>query len=199
VGATLRPAPAAPKLAVGEESAPSRDTLAGAATSQQREPSPKAPEATPPTAPAAPKLAVGEESAPSRDTLTSAATSQQREPSAKAPEATPSTLQAMPPDFVTRQLERDEVALLVKRGADFITSGDLSSARLVLQRAAEAGDMHAALALAGTFDPNLLAQSFAADVVMARFWYERAKQLGSSEAPRRLEQLESSGQIGHLN
>jgi hypothetical protein len=34
---------------------------------------------------------------------------------------------------------------------------------------------------------------------MARFWYERAKQLGSSEAPRRLEQLESSGQIGPLN
>jgi len=59
--------------------------------------------------------------------------------------------------------------------------------------------MHAALALAGTFDPNLLAQSLAADVVMARFWYEPAKQLGSSEAPRRLEQLESSGQIGHLN
>jgi TPR repeat protein len=194
--ASRRPAPAAPKLAVGEESAPSRDTLAGAATSQQREPSAKAPEATPPTAPATPKLAVGEESAPSRDTLAGAATSQQREPSAKAPEAIPSTPQAMRPDFVTRQLERDEVVLLVKRGEDFITSGDLSSARLVLQRAAEAGDMHAALALAGTFDPNLLAQSFAADVVMARFWYERAKQLGSSEAPRRLEQLESSGQIG---
>jgi hypothetical protein len=230
--ATPPTAPAAPKLAVGEESAPSRDTLAGAATSQQREPSAKAPEATPPTAPAAPKLAVGEESAPSRDTLAGsakapeatpptapaapklavgeesapsrdtlagAATSQQREPSAKAPQATPSTPQAMLPDFVTRQLERDEVVLLVKRGEDFITSGDLSSARLVLQRAAEAGDMHAALALAGTFDPNLLAQSFAGDVVMARFWYERAKQLGSSEAPRRLEQLESSGQIGPLN
>jgi SAM domain (Sterile alpha motif) len=197
--ASRRPAPAAPKLAVGEESAPSRDTLAGAATSQQREPSAKAPEATPPTAPAAPKLAVGEESAPSRDTLAGAATSQQQEPSAKALEATPSTPQARPPDFVTRQLERDEVVLLVKRGADFIASGDLSSARLVLQRAAEAGDMHAALALAGTFDPNLLAQSFSADVVMARFWYERAKQLGSSEAPRRLEQLESSGQIGPMN
>ena len=152
-----------------------------------------------PPAPAAPKLAVGEESAPSRDTLAGAAMSQQREPSAKAQKATPSTPQAMPPGFVTRQLERDEVVLLVKRGEDFITSGDLSSARLLLQRAAEAGDMHAALALAGTFDPNLLAQSFAADVVMARFWYERAKQLGSSEAPRRLEQLESSGQIGPLN
>jgi hypothetical protein len=149
-------------------------------------------------APAAPKLAVGEESAPSRDTLAGAATSQQPEPSAKAQEAIPPTAQTMAPGFVTRQLERDEVVLLVKRGEDFITSGDLSSARLVLQRAAEAGDMHASLALAGTFDPNLLAKGFAADVVMARFWYERAKQFGSTEAPRRLEQLEKLGQIGPL-
>jgi SAM domain (Sterile alpha motif) len=190
--ASRRPARAAPKLAVGEESAPSRDTLAGAATSQQREPSPSVQEATPPTAPAAPKLAVGEESAPSRDTLAGAPTSQQREPPARVQEAIPPTAQTMAPGFVTRQLERDEVVLLVKRGEDFITSGDLSSARLVLQRAAEAGDMHAALALAGTFDPNLLAKGFAADVVMSRFWYERAKQFGSTEAPQRLEQLESS-------
>jgi SAM domain (Sterile alpha motif) len=188
--ASRRPAPAAPKLAVGEESAPSRNTLAGAAMSQQPEPSAKAQEATPPTAPAAPKLAVGEESAPSRDTLAGAAMSQQPEPSARVQEAIPPTAQTMAPGFVTRQLERDEVVLLVKRGEDFITSGDLSSARLVLQRAAEAGDMHASLALAGTFDPNLLAKGFAADVVMARFWYERAKQFGSTEAPRRLEQLE---------
>jgi len=143
-------------------------------------------------APAAPKLAVGGESAPSRDTLAGAAMSQQPEPSARVQEAIPPTAQTMAPGFVTRQLERDEVVLLVKRGEDFITSGDLSSARLVLQRAAEAGDMHASLALAGTFDPNLLAKGFAADVVMARFWYERAKQFGSTEAPRRLEQLESS-------
>jgi hypothetical protein len=142
--------------------------------------------------PAAPNLAVGEESAPSRDTLAGAPMSQQREPSARVQEAIPPTAQTMAPGFVTRELERDEVVLLVKRGEDFITSGDLSSARLVLQRAAEAGDMHAALALAGTFDPNLLAKGFAADVVMARFWYERAKQFGSTEAPRRLEQLESS-------
>jgi TPR repeat protein len=190
--ASRRPARAAPKLAVGEESAPPRDTLAGAATSQQREPSPSVQEATPPTAPAAPKLAVGEEGAPPRDTLAGAAMSQQREPSARVQEAIPPTAQTMAPGFVTRQLERDEVVLLVKRGEDFITSGDLSSARLVLQRAAEAGDMHAALALAGTFDPNLLAKGFAADVVMSRFWYERAKQFGSTEAPQRLEQLESS-------
>jgi SAM domain (Sterile alpha motif) len=190
--ASRRPAPAASKLAVGEESVPSRDALAGAAMSQQPEPSAKAQEATPPTAPAVSKLAVGEESVPSRDTLAGAAMSQQPEPSASVQGAIPPTAQTMAPGLVTRQLERDEVVLLVKRGEDFITSGDLSSARLVLQRAAEAGDMQAALALAGTFDPNLLAKGFAADVVMARFWYERAKQFGSTEAPRRLEQLESS-------
>jgi TPR repeat protein len=190
--ATPPTAPAVPKLAVGEESAPSRDTLAGAVTSQQLEPSAKGQEATPPTAPAVPKLAVGEESAPSHDTLAGAATSQQLEPSAKWQEATTPTAQTMAPGLVTRQLERDEVMLLVKRGEDFITSGDLSSARLVLQRAAEAGDMQAALALAGTFDPNLLAKGFAADVVTARFWYQRAKQFGSTEAVRRLEQLGSS-------
>ena len=94
--ASRRPAPAAPKLAVGEESAPSRDTLAGAAMSQQPEPSAKAQEATPPTAPAAPKLAVGEESVPSRDTLAGAATSQRREPSPSVQEATPPTAPAAP-------------------------------------------------------------------------------------------------------
>jgi len=55
-----------------------------------------------------------------------------------------------------RQLDQDEVADLVRRGTDFINRGDLASARLVLQRAAEAGDPQAALLLAGTYDPILL-------------------------------------------
>jgi hypothetical protein len=98
-------------------------------------------------------------------------------------------------DFVTRQLDPDELASMLRRGDDFIKSGDLSSARLLLRRAAEAGSMQAALTLAGTFDPNVLAalsvQNGAADIAMARLWYERAEQLGSSEAPRRLRQLAS--------
>jgi hypothetical protein len=94
--ASRRSAPASPELAVGEASAPSRDALAGAAMSQQPEPSAKAQEATPPTAPAVSKLAVGEESAPSRDTLVGAVTSQQLEPSAKGQEATPPTAPAVP-------------------------------------------------------------------------------------------------------
>jgi hypothetical protein len=96
------------------------------------------------------------------------------------------------PGLVIRHLEPDEVRNLVSRGAAFIASGDIAAARLVLRRAAEGGDVGAALALAGTFDPNLLARRGRpelADAAQARLWYQRAKQFGSAEAPQRLEQL----------
>jgi hypothetical protein len=98
-----------------------------------------------------------------------------------------------PSGLITRQVDRDELAFLVRRGESFISSGDLAAARLMLQRAAEAGDVHAALALASTYDPNTIQklgiQGLAADEAMARLWYERAAQFGSPEAPRRLQQL----------
>jgi len=101
----------------------------------------------------------------------------------------PESAQPTAPDLITRQLDGDEVTSLVKRGETFIMSGDLASARLLLQRAAEAGDVHAALALAGTFDPNLLGNGLGADAAMARLWYVRAARLGSAEAAQRLQQL----------
>ena len=102
-----------------------------------------------------------------------------------------------------RHLDREEIADLIGRGEKFIKAGDLASARLVLQRAAEAGDQRAALMLAGTFDPIVLEkigiqgfapdiiQGFAPDIALARTWYERAKELGSREAVRRLQMLAS--------
>jgi hypothetical protein len=97
------------------------------------------------------------------------------------------------PSLITRQMDRDELAFLVRRGESFISSGDIAAARLMLQRAAEAGDVHAALALASTYDPNTIQklgiQGLAADEAMARLWYERAAQFGSPEAPQRLQQL----------
>jgi hypothetical protein len=96
-------------------------------------------------------------------------------------------------DFVTRQLDPAELASMLQRADDFIKSGDLSSARLLLRRAAEAGDVRAALALAGTFDPNVLKtlgfQEAAADIAKARLWYERAEKFGSAEAQQRLQLL----------
>ena len=103
------------------------------------------------------------------------------------------TPQQTVPDFVTRHLDADELASMLRRADDLIKSGDLSSARLLLRRVAEAGDARAAFTLAGTFDPNVLKalglQDGALDIALARLWYERAAQLGSADAPRRLQQL----------
>lgn len=118
------------------------------------------------------------------------ATVTERAPPVRAQEPPPAA--PMEASLITRRLDRDEVASLVKRGEDFITSGEIASARLVLRRAAEAGDARAALALAGSFDTNLLTKlgmEEVADAAMARLWYERAKQFGSAEASRRLQQL----------
>jgi hypothetical protein len=92
-------------------------------------------------------------------------------------------------------LDSEEVAALVKRGEDFLNDGDLASARLLLRRAAEAASAHAALALGATFDPLVIKQIGAVgaepDPVRAREWYQKAAELGSAEAPQRLEQLAS--------
>jgi len=112
---------------------------------------------------------------------------------APTPEATMAEQRSAPDFVVTRKLDPDELASMIRRADDFIKSGDLSSARLLLRRAAESGSVQAALTLAGTFDPNVLAalglQDGAADIATARFWYKRAEQFGSSEAPRRLRGL----------
>jgi hypothetical protein len=117
------------------------------------------------------------------------ATPTQRSVAAPAVAPTAPPRQATPP----RQLDREEIAVLVKRGKDFIANGDLAAARLLLQRAAESKDAEAALSLAATYDPLVLRElkvyGFAADIAMARIWYEKAKEFGSTEAPRRLEIL----------
>ena len=72
--------------------------------------------------------------------------------------------------------------------------GDIASARLLLERAADAHDASAAFDLAGTYDPVVLRQSrvfgIAPDVAMARMWYEKALSLGQSEARDRLARLQ---------
>jgi hypothetical protein len=105
----------------------------------------------------------------------------------------PAGSQTTRPALVARHLDSDEVAALLKRGEGFIASGDLASARLVFQRAAEAGEAQAALLLAGTYDPIALQklglQGPKADVEKARTWYQRAQELGSAAAPGRLQLL----------
>jgi hypothetical protein len=112
-------------------------------------------------------------------------------PSAPAPEP------MIPADAILR-LDPSEIASALRRADDLIASGDLAAARLVLRRAANAGDARAAMTLAGTYDPVILEKlgvhGFVPDVAMARAWYEKAKKFGSAEAPRRLELLASKRQ-----
>jgi hypothetical protein len=89
-----------------------------------------------------------------------------------------------------RQHDAAEIAQIVKKGDELMANGDVSSARLMYQRAAEAGDAAAAFTLAETYDPQMLAKKgIPPDVGLAQQWYAKARDLGSMQASERLEKL----------
>lgn len=99
---------------------------------------------------------------------------------------------AQPP---ARRMDPDELAGIIKRAKSLLASGDIPSARLLLERAAEAQEPSAALMLAQTYDPRVLGtqdiRNITADSAVARVWYQRAAQYGSAEAHKRLELLQN--------
>ena len=106
-------------------------------------------------------------------------------------EPVPVTREAAP----ARRIDPDELAVLLKRAKSLLAIGDITSARLLLERAADAQEAEAALMLAGTYDPQVLGsqdlRSVAPDAAAARVWYQKAAQLGSTDAKRRLGQLQN--------
>jgi TPR repeat protein len=92
-----------------------------------------------------------------------------------------------------RVLDPEEIELLMKKGEQFIAAGDVVTARIAFQRAAEAGDANAAIALGATYDPTVLPKlgvvGISADVAKARSWYQKAEKLGSPEGRGRLDVL----------
>ena len=117
---------------------------------------------------------------------------------APQPTAEPPSSDAPVAQTVSVALDSDEIAMLLKRGKDALSTGDFASARLLLRRAAEAGSAEAALALGATFDPLVLrrlgAIGAAPDAAQARQWYQKAVALGSPTASQPLAQLEASAQ-----
>lgn len=107
-------------------------------------------------------------------------------PATVAPPAAPTAPQM-------RRMDPDELANLMQRAKGFLASGDLPSARLLLERAADSQEPGAALMLAETYDPAVLGaqdiRNIAAEPEKARAWYQKAAQLGSVDAQRRLAQL----------
>jgi hypothetical protein len=100
---------------------------------------------------------------------------------------------AAPPAPVVRRMDPAELASLMQRAKGFLATGDLMSARLLLERAADGQEADAALLLAQTYDPDVLGTSDVRNIVpepaKARAWYQKAAQLGSADAQRRLAQL----------
>ena len=99
-----------------------------------------------------------------------------------------------PPRSAPR-LSDAEIIGLVARGDTFFSAGDITSARLFYQRAAEADSGPAALQLGRTFDPMVLTRNgirgVTADRAQALSWYRRARELGVSEAEQRIKVLET--------
>lgn len=122
---------------------------------------------------------------------------QQAEPPQSSQPIVPQAVKAerivMPAAPSVRALDREEIAGLYERSQALIEQGDIASARLMLTRAAEAGDARSALALGTTYDPDVLKKlgvlGVAADPLQAHAWYTKAVELGSPEASVRLERL----------
>jgi TPR repeat protein len=75
---------------------------------------------------------------------------------------------------------------LVRRGDAMLAIGDVSAARLLYERAADAGSGPAATAMGRSYDPAALAmlgvRGLRPDPEAAAFWYRRAMALGDPEA-----------------
>jgi hypothetical protein len=180
----VKPLPAKPPAPQGY----TQDLTQGAAPIQ---PQAAAPAQTPPSP------VVVATVTPSREEILNAYQSalQAHAPAAVAPAvSTPAPAASAPaPAPSPKRIDAQELATLMKRAKDMLAMGDIPAARLLLERAAEGQDATAALMLARTYDPAVLGTADVRNITpepdKARAWYQKAAQLGSTEAQRRLAQL----------
>jgi hypothetical protein len=92
--------------------------------------------------------------------------------------------------------QRERALRLLTRGNEQLAEGGIAQARLLFERAAEAGLAQGAMALAATYDPVELArlgvQGLKPDRAQALRWYEKAHQLGAAEAEQRVRRLSAN-------
>jgi hypothetical protein len=93
---------------------------------------------------------------------------------------------AQRPQTAGPQLPSIDTRALVAQGDQLPSKSDVASARLLYERAAEAGDGRGALRMGMTFDPVFLARwglrGVRADRAQAISWYRRASALGNADA-----------------
>lgn len=126
-------------------------------------------------------------------------------PSVVAAPAAGSGLSAVAPPAVSEaaasgRLSATAISDLLARGDAFLEAGDIASARLYYERAADAESGPAALRMGATFDTVFARRPFSgafrADPDKALFWYRRARELGIAEAEQRIKALETPPAVG---
>jgi hypothetical protein len=180
----------------GQAIAPPPQPESPAAAPQQQIASLPAPDASPPNIRPSSAPAVNEPAA--RPVDVNPAGSESRPAASPVPLPGPaqtSPVQAAPAN-ATKQvvvLDQNEITTLIRRGKTLLNDGDFAAARVLFERAANAGSAEAALALGSTYDPAVIKQlgaiSVAPDLDRARKWYELAADRGSSDAMERYADL----------
>lgn len=91
-----------------------------------------------------------------------------------------------------------DVSGLLTRGDSLLAVGDVASARRYYERAADAGNGAAALRLGESYDADFLEQArlrgVRGDLSAAAFWYQRARQLGVSDAEILLNRIQTKSE-----
>lgn len=106
--------------------------------------------------------------------------------------------QAAPPNVVKPAvvLDENEINTLIRLGKNLLNDGDFAAARVLFERAANAGSAEAALALGSTYDPNVIKRLGAImvkpDIENARKWYQLAAARGLAAASLQLANLPQS-------
>jgi TPR repeat protein len=120
-------------------------------------------------------------------------------PRIAAPATTPTVMAGVSTKAVAPRVPAtaptDPVAALIARGDVMLSLHDFSSARLLYERAAKAGNPRAATGVGKTYDPNFLRTEGAVGLQPNRSeavtWYQKAAASGDPEAQTLLRQLQN--------
>ena len=111
-------------------------------------------------------------------------------PAALTAEAVPGSSAPAPAPERAPHLSAGQITELLDRGDSFLHAGDVASARLFYERAADAGDWQAAIRMGATFDPAFLGRAGVRTVgepTKAQSWYLHALDLGAPKTDRQVE------------
>ncbi|MET0527384.1 MAG: hypothetical protein ABW003_03400, partial [Microvirga sp.] len=129
-----------------------------------------------------------ERSLPAQDN----AASQKKEPAPVVVASLPTSLDPIPAVSPPADPPKSEDRLTI-RADELLRKGDVSGARLLLERALDNGNARAAFLMGETFDPNVLNKlrvlGIRGDASKAREFYAQALALGMVEARARMEAL----------